>query len=73
MADFKIQERVESTGVVVNKVGSAPSAVQDKSVVYNQDPSAGGTGIYFKTANSSSTTSDELVSKRKAITFGLVF
>jgi len=73
MADFKVEERVESTGVIVNKVATAPDAHQDKSILYNMTPDSGGTGLYFKTANSTVTESEELISKKKAVTFSIIF
>lgn len=54
---------------VLGNIGSAPSAVANAVVIYNKAQGTGGTGVYVK----SSTVDDELVSKTKAIIFGLIF
>jgi hypothetical protein len=46
-----------------------PDAISGASNLYSKAPGAGGTGIYFK----NSSDSDELVSRKKAITYGLIF
>ena len=48
---------------------SAPSAVANATMLYAGTAGGGGSGIYFVDG----TTSDELVSKSKAIVYGLIF
>ena len=48
---------------------SDPSATASYNKLYAKEPSAGGTGLFFK----NSTTGDELVSKSKAIVYGIIF
>lgn len=49
---------------------SNPVAVSGYSQVYAKTPGGGGTGVYFTNTTNGS---DELVSKRKAIVYGLIF
>jgi hypothetical protein len=49
--------------------GSDPSSTAGSNKVYAKTPGNAGSGLYFK----NTTTSDELVSKTKAILFGLIF
>jgi hypothetical protein len=48
---------------------SAPSSVSGATLIYANTAAGGGTGIFFV----DDTTSDELVSKSKAIVYGLIF
>lgn len=48
---------------------SEPSATADSVTIYHNGVGSGGTGIYAKTE----TTNDELVSRSKAIVFGIIF
>jgi hypothetical protein len=48
---------------------SAPSAVNNATLLYAAVAAGGGTGVYFVDGS----TSDELVSKSKAIVYGLIF
>ena len=48
---------------------SDPSATADYNKLYAKTPSEGGSGVFFV----NSTTSDELVSKTKAMVFALIF
>ena len=50
-------------------IGSTPLAVSNSVVVYNKAVGSGGTGLYVV----SSSVNDELVSKSKAIVFGIIF
>lgn len=54
---------------VLGNIGSAPTAVANSVAIYNNAEGTGGTGLYVK----SSTTQDEVVSKTRAIAFGLIF
>jgi len=56
-------------GLKLNDQGSAPSSVSGSSILYAATASGGGTGLYFVDGS----TSDELVSKSKAIVYGLIF
>jgi len=48
---------------------SAPSAVTGATLLYAATAAGGGTGVFFVDGS----TSDELVSKSKAIVYGLIF
>lgn len=48
---------------------TVPASVTNTTVLYGNVAGSGGTGVYFVDA----TTSDELVSKSKAIVFGIIF
>jgi hypothetical protein len=50
-------------------IGTAPSAVANTVSVYHNAQGSGGTGLYVK----SPIVEDELVSKTKAIVFGIIF
>lgn len=54
---------------VFGNIAVAPSAVANSVAVYHNAQGSGGTGLYVK----SSTVEDELVSKSKAIVFGIIF
>tara|TARA_Y100000361_G_C11090472_1_gene306162 strand:+ start:354 stop:566 length:213 start_codon:yes stop_codon:yes gene_type:complete len=69
MADFKVHEGVNSNYLVLEDQSSEPSGYSDKNVIFSKPTISGGTGIWFKDGNNSS---DELVSKAKAMAFGLV-
>lgn len=55
--------------VTMAEQAADPSAVASKTKVYAKTPGGGGTGLYTTTQSGS----DELVSKRKAMIFGLIF
>jgi len=56
--------------VQYNHTGSTPANVVDATLVYGDNPSPeGGSGVYFVNEQ----TSGELISKRKALTFSLIF
>lgn len=55
--------------VSLQEQGSNPSATSSYNKLYAKTPGNGGSGVFF--VNSS--TSDELVSKTKAMVFGLIF
>ena len=57
-----------STGLQL-KDSAAPGAVTDTTVLHGGIAGSGGTGVYFVDG----TTTDELVSKSKAIVFGIIF
>jgi hypothetical protein len=57
-----------STGLQL-KDSAAPGAVASTTIVHGGTAGSGGTGIYFVDG----TTTDELVSKSKAIVFGIIF
>lgn len=54
---------------VLGNIGTEPSASVNSVTIYHNEVGSGGTGIYAKTP----TTNDELVSRSKAIVFGLIF
>jgi hypothetical protein len=49
--------------------GSAPSSVVTKNIVYHESVGAGDSGVFYVNP----TRNDELVSKRRAILFGMIF
>lgn len=55
--------------VVLSDQSSAPSSVANSTVLYANAVGGGGTGVYFVDGS----TSDELVSKSKAIVYGIIF
>lgn len=54
---------------VLGNIGIAPSSVANSVAIYHNEQGSGGTGVYVKSA----TVEDELVSKTKAIVFGIIF
>ena len=54
---------------VFGNIGTAPANVANAVAVYNNAVGSGGTGLYVQSAS----VSDELVSKSKAIVFGIIF
>lgn len=54
---------------VLGNVASAPSTPSNAVAMYNSTVGGGGTGVYVK----SSSVNDELVSKTKAIVYGIIF
>ena len=56
-------------GLKLNDQASAPSSVSGSSILYAATAAGGGTGVFFVDGS----TSDELVSKSKAIVYGLIF
>ena len=50
-------------------IGTTPALVSNSVVVYNKAVGSGGTGLYVVSAS----VDDELVSKSKAIVFGIIF
>ena len=54
---------------VFGNIATAPASVANAVALYHNAEGAGGTGLYFK----STAVEDELVSKSKAIVFGIIF
>ena len=69
MASKPFRSRV---GIALDNQGSNPDAETDKVVLFKKTTGSGGTGVFFKNQTDSNNV-DELVSKKKAITFGLIF
>lgn len=55
--------------MVLGNIGTTPSAPSNAAALYNNTVGSGGTGVYVR----SSAVDDELVSKTKAIVFGIIF
>ena len=55
--------------IALTDQGSVPSSVSGSTVLYANVAGSGGTGVYFVDGS----TSDELVSKSKAIVYGIIF
>ena len=61
--------KVGITGqLVLGNIASTPAATANSAALYNATEGAGGTGVYVR----STTVSDELISKRKALAYSLV-
>lgn len=56
-------------GLKLNDQASVPSSVTGATLLYADTAAGGGTGVFFVDGS----TSDELVSKSKAIVYGLIF
>ena len=69
MASKPFRSRV---GIALDNQGSNPDAETDEVVIFKKTTGSGGTGVFFKNQTDSNNV-DELVSKKKAITFGLIF
>ena len=61
--------KVESAELALDRLTADPTAQADYNLLYHKTEGSGGTGLYFKT----SSTADELVSKSKAIVYGIIF
>jgi hypothetical protein len=62
------QIRINGSQVFGN-IGSIPTNIANAVVMYSNTVGQGGTGLYFK----SSAAADELVSRRNAIIYGIIF
>ena len=58
-----------SSALKLNDLASAPASATGATLLYADTAAGGGTGVYFVDGS----TSDELVSKSKAIVYGLIF
>ena len=54
---------------VLGNIGAAPTTPSNAVAIYNNTVGGGGTGVYVL----SSAVNDELVSKSKAIVYGIIF
>ena len=62
--------KVEITyALQLDNPGTTPAAVSNASLVYGGNVGAGKTGVYFRNTS----TSDELISKNKALVFSMIF
>lgn len=55
--------------MILGNIGTTPSAPANAAALYNDVVGSGGTGVYVR----STAVDDELVSKTKAIVFGIIF
>lgn len=55
--------------MILGNIGTTPSAPANAAALYNNIMGTGGTGVYVR----STTVDDELVSKKQAIVFGIIF
>jgi hypothetical protein len=55
--------------IVLGNIATAPAATANSAALYHNEIGSGGTGVYVKTP----AVEDELVSKTKAIVFGIIF
>jgi hypothetical protein len=58
-----------ASALKLNDLASAPASTSGATLLYADTASGGGTGVFFVDGS----TSDELVSKSKAIVYGLIF
>jgi hypothetical protein len=58
-----------ASALKLNDLGSAPASATGATLLYADTAAGGGSGVYFVDGS----TSDELVSKSKAIVYGLIF
>ena len=64
-----VNSKLGITGqLVLGNIATIPAATANSAALYNDTEGAGGTGVYVR----STTVSDELISKRKAIVYSLV-
>ena len=72
-ANFTYDQDTNQVGldgsIALTDQSSAPSSVSGSTVLYANTVGSGGTGVYFVDGS----TSDELVSKSKAIVYGIIF
>lgn len=70
LGNFLVSDSVAiGSHAVLANTSVLPNGVADSAVVYHNAVSGGGTGVYVKT----DTVEDELVSRTKAIVFGIIF
>lgn len=55
--------------MILGNIGTTPTAPANAAALYNNVMGTGGTGVYVR----STTVDDELVSKKQAIVFGIIF
>jgi len=68
--EFRVDsDSTTGSGISVQEQASDPSSIAGYNKVYAKTPSTGGSGVFF----TNTTETDELVSKTKAIVFGIVF
>jgi hypothetical protein len=66
----KTQQKLTLQGhQIFGNIGNAPAAVANSLALYHRQESSGGTGLWYRTTISG----DELVSRRKAIVFSIIF
>lgn len=54
---------------VLANIGSAPAATANSVTLYHNAPAGGGSGVYFKTP----VVEDELISRKKALIYSIIF
>jgi hypothetical protein len=69
MSDFKVHEGIQANHLSLEDQSSEPAGSSASNVIFSKPTASGGSGIWFKDGNNAS---DELVSKSKAMAFGLV-
>ena len=67
--DFATSRMTLQGHQIFGNIGIPPSSVANSVAVYHNEQGSGGTGLFVKSA----TVEDELVSKTKAIVFGIIF
>jgi hypothetical protein len=68
--EFRVNsDATTGSGISVQDQTSNPAAVAGYNKVYAKTPATGGSGLFF----TNTTQTDELVSKTKAIVFGIIF
>jgi hypothetical protein len=67
--DYSVSQVSLDGSIALKRQAAVPSAIATTQIIYANTPGSGGTGLYIR----DSTISDELVSKTKAIVFGIIF
>lgn len=67
--DYSIGQVSLDGSIALKRQAAVPSPIASTQIIYANTPGSGGTGLYIR----DSTISDELVSKTKAIVFGIIF
>jgi Tfp pilus tip-associated adhesin PilY1 len=75
-SETTVNDNLTVTGVLnivtqtkMTELGSDPGSAAGYNYVYSKDPSSGGSGLFFV----NDTTTGEMCSKAKAVTFALIF
>lgn len=62
------------SGVVFQTTTSTPTVISGQTAIYSGNPGSGGTGLYYvSSGTNSAVTSGELVSRKKALMYSLIF
>tara|TARA_Y100001938_G_C8079060_1_gene427940 strand:- start:1791 stop:2009 length:219 start_codon:yes stop_codon:yes gene_type:complete len=68
--DFRVRKGIDAQHLVLQDQSTDPANVTDQTKIFAKTAGGGGSGIFFRDGVEDS---EELVSRKKAITFSLVF